>query len=153
MLGTRVSKLSVSSFEDDGYGMMVRYGHVFLYRRDEPVRTTVLLGDRKDGLYVLRGHIVRPGSGWLSKSESEDEDNTAFDRYGREEDSDSLQSTGRRLSQSSDGAYDQVDETQVESQDSEFQFEVEHLFPRLIPEQEGAVAGVRDGDSAADLPR
>ena len=31
----RVSKLSVSSFEDEGYGMMVRSGHVLLYRRDE----------------------------------------------------------------------------------------------------------------------
>ena len=38
--GMRVSKLSVSSFEDEGYGMMVRSGHVFLYRRDELVGTT-----------------------------------------------------------------------------------------------------------------
>ena len=54
----RVSKLSVSSFEDEGYGMMVRSGHVFLYQRDEPVGTAILLGDRRDRLYVLRGHIV-----------------------------------------------------------------------------------------------
>ena len=27
---------------------------------------------------------------------------------------------------------------------SEFQFEIEHLFPRMIPEQEGDVAGFRD---------
>ena len=67
----RVSKLSVSSFEDDGYGMMIRYGHIFLYRRDEPVGTTILLGDRRDILYVQRGHVVRQGAGaegWLSKS-------------------------------------------------------------------------------------
>ena len=56
--GMRVSKLSVSSFEDDGYGMMIRSGHIFLYRRDEPVGTTFLLGDRMDRLYVLRGHVV-----------------------------------------------------------------------------------------------
>ena len=62
-----------------------------------------------------------------------------------------LQSTGRRLSQSSDGAVEQVDGTQVESQASEFQFKIEHLFPRLIPKQEGVVARVRDGDSVADL--
>ena len=32
--GMRVSKLSISSFEDEGYGMMIGFGHVFLYRRD-----------------------------------------------------------------------------------------------------------------------
>ena len=61
--GMRVSKLLVSSFEDEGYGMMVRSGHVFLYQKDELVGTTILLGDRSDRLYVLRGHIVRPGAG------------------------------------------------------------------------------------------
>ena len=148
--GMRVSKLSVSSFEDEGYGMMVRSGHIFLYRRDEPVGTTILLGDRRDRLYVLKGHVVRVGpGGWLS--ESNDEDDAAFDRY--EEESDSLLSIGKRLSQSSDGAVEQVDGTRVESQASEFQFEIEHLFPRMILEQEGVVAGVRDVDSAADLPR
>ena len=54
-----VSKLSVSSFEDEGYEMMARSGHVFLCQRYEPVGTTILLGDRRDRLYVLRGHIVR----------------------------------------------------------------------------------------------
>ena len=56
--GMRVNKFSVSSFEDEGYGMMVRSGHVFLYQKDELVGTTILLGDRRDRLYVLRGHIV-----------------------------------------------------------------------------------------------
>ena len=127
--------------------MMIRFGHIFLYRRDDPVGITILLGYRRDRLYVLRGHVVRPGEGaggWLSKSKDDD---TTFDR---DEESDSLLSTGRRLSQSSDGGV--VDGTQVESQASEFHFEIEHLFPRMIPEQEGVVAGVRDGDSTADLP-
>ena len=52
--GMRVSKLSVSSFEDDGYGMMIRSGHIFLYQRVEPVGTTILLGDCSDKLYVPR---------------------------------------------------------------------------------------------------
>ena len=89
--GMRVSKLLVSSFEDDGFGMMIRSSHIFLYQRDEPVGTTILLGDRRNRLYVLRGHVVQPGAGvggWLS--ESEDEDNVAFDRYGPEEERDSL---------------------------------------------------------------
>ena len=107
----RVSKLPVSFFEDKSYGMMVRFGHVFLYRRDEPVGTTILLGDRRDRLYVLRGHIVRPGAGaggWLS--ESKDEARVASERHGFVEESDSLQSTGRRLSQSNDGVDEEVDE-------------------------------------------
>ena len=98
VLGMRVRKLSVSSFEDDGYGMMIKSGHIFFYQRDEPIVTTILLGDRRDRLYVLRGHIIRPGvGGWLFESEDDD---TAFDR---DEESDSLLSTGRRRSQSSDG--------------------------------------------------
>ena len=65
-----VSKLSMSSFEDEGDGMMIRYGHIFLYRRYELVGTTILLGDRKDRLYVLRGHVVHRGTGgWLSESD------------------------------------------------------------------------------------
>ena len=108
----RVRKLSVSSFEDDGYGMMIKSCHIYLYRRDEPVGTTILLGDRRDRLYVLRGHVVRPGAGagrWISESEDDD---VAFDR---DEESDSLLSTGRRLSQSSDGEVEQDDGTQVGS--------------------------------------
>ena len=35
---------------------------------------------------------------------------------------------------------------------SEFQFKIGHLFPKMIPEQEGVVAGVQDEDNAADLP-
>ena len=115
--GMRVSKLLVSSFEDDGFEMMIRSGHIFLYRRDEPVGTTILLGDCRDKLYVLRGHVVqaREGAGgWLSKSKDDD---TTFDR---DEESDSLLSTSRRLSQSSDGEVEQDDGTQVESQMSEF---------------------------------
>ena len=106
----RVSKLSVSSFEDDCFGMMIRSGHIFLYWRDEPVGTTILLGDHRDKLYVLRGHVVRAGSrGWLSESEDDD---TTFDR---DEESESLLSTGKILSQSSDGAVEKDDGTQVES--------------------------------------
>ena len=52
-------------------------------------------------LYVLRGHIVRPGAvGWLL--ESKDEVRVASDVHGYDEESDSLHSIGRRLSQSSD---------------------------------------------------
>ena len=80
---------------------MVRSGHVYLYRRDEPVGTTILLGDRRDRLYVLRGHVVRLGTGgWLSESKGGARD--APDRHviyiSSDEESGSLQSTSRRLS-------------------------------------------------------
>ena len=138
--------------------MMLRSGHVFLYQRDEPVGTTILLGDRRDMLYVLRGHVVCPGTGgWLSESEGEAGD--APDRHviyiSFDEESGSLWSTGRRLSQFSSGGDEQDDGAQVESQASEFQYGVGHLYPRGILEQEGAVSEVRGGDSdgAVDLPR
>ena len=65
----------------------------------------------------------------------------------------SLQSTGMSLNQCSDGDDEKVDDTQVESQASKFQYGVVHMFLRLIPEQEGVVARFRDGDSVVDLPR
>ena len=89
--------------------------------------------------------------GWLS--ESEDEARVASERHGFDEQSDSLHSTSKRLGQSSDAVDEQVDKAQVESQASKFQYRVEHLYPRVIPEQEGVVSGVRDGDSVVDLPR
>ena len=95
----------------------VRSGHIFLYWRDELVGTTILLGDRRDRLYVLRGHVVRPragAGGWLSESEDDD---VAFDR---DEESDSLLNTGRRLNQSIDGEVEQDYGTRVEYEMSEF---------------------------------
>ena len=112
----------------------------------------ILLGDCGDRLYVLRGHVVQVGAraragGWLLESEDDD---VAFDR---DEESDSLLSTVRRLNHSSDGEVEQDDGTQVESQMLEFQFEIKHLFPRFIPEREGVVARFRGEDNTMDLPR
>ena len=85
----RVNKLSVYSFEDEGYGIMVRSSHVFLYPRDDPVGTTILLGYCRDMFYVLRWHIAWQGAGvWLS--ESEDEVRIASEIHGSDEESDSL---------------------------------------------------------------
>ena len=103
-------------------------------------------------IYVLRAHIVRPIAGGLL-SKSEDDARVASDVHVFYEESVSLQSTGRRLIQSNDSVDEKVDEVQVESLASEFQYGVEHLYPREIPEQEGVVSGVRDGDAVVDLPR
>ena len=61
--GMRVSKLSVSSFKDEGYGLMLRSSNVVLYRRYEPIRTTILLGDCKDMLLYRTIHPCNLGSG------------------------------------------------------------------------------------------
>ena len=47
---------------------------MFLYQVENPVGTTILLGNRRDILYFLQGEVMFPGSGgWLSETKSEDE--------------------------------------------------------------------------------
>ena len=43
-----VSKLIVPFLEDDGFGMMVRFVHVFIYWEEKPIGITILLGDCRD---------------------------------------------------------------------------------------------------------
>ena len=88
--------------------------------------------------------------GWLSQSE--DEARVASNVHRFDEESDSIQSTGRRPIRSIDGVYEQVDEAQVESQALEFQYGVNLLYPIVIPQKEGVVSGVRDGDGVVNLP-
>ena len=74
VLGMKVSILCMSSLEDDGYGLFVKSGQVFLYQVENVVGTTILVGNRRDILYFLQGEVMFPGSGgWLYESESEDE--------------------------------------------------------------------------------
>ena len=47
---------------------------MFLYQVENPVGTTILLGNRRDKLYFLQGEVMFPGSGeGLSETESKDE--------------------------------------------------------------------------------
>ena len=39
--GMKVSRLSMSSLEDDGYGFFVETGQMFLYQIENPVGTTI----------------------------------------------------------------------------------------------------------------
>ena len=72
--GMKVSRLSMSSLEDDGYGLFVKSGQIFLYQVENPVGTTILLGNIRDKLYFMHGEVIFLGSGgWLSETESEDE--------------------------------------------------------------------------------
>ena len=61
--GMKVSKLSMSSLEDDGYGLFVKSGKMFLYQVENLVGTTILLGNGRDRLYFLQGEVTFPGSG------------------------------------------------------------------------------------------
>ena len=91
----KVSRLSMSSLEDDGYGLFVKTGQMFLYQVENPVGTTILLGNRRDRLYFLQGEVMFPRSGgWLSETESEYEAANAHMIPSDEE-----IYTGRRLSQ------------------------------------------------------
>ena len=51
----KVSRLSMSSLEDDGYGLFVKSRQMFLYQVEKPGGTTILLGNRRDRLYFLQG--------------------------------------------------------------------------------------------------
>ena len=51
----KVSRLSMSSLEDEGYGFFVKLGQMFLYQVENPVGTMVLLGNRRYRLYFMQG--------------------------------------------------------------------------------------------------
>ena len=48
--GMKVSRLSMSSLEDDRYEFFVKTGQMFLYQVENPVGTMVVLGNRRDRL-------------------------------------------------------------------------------------------------------
>ena len=92
VLGMKVSRLYMSSLEDEGYVISVRKGQMFIYQVENPIGTTILLGNRRDKLYFLQGEVMFRGSGeWLSETESEDEAGAKMIR------SDEERYTGRRL--------------------------------------------------------
>eukprot|EP01018_Ginkgo_biloba_P038969 Gb_38766 [translate_table: standard] len=71
--GLKLNLLSVSALEDDGYAVLFEGGHVLIYPlRVEPIEA-VLLGDRRDKMYIVRGQPMYGESGWLSDSKSERE--------------------------------------------------------------------------------
>ena len=71
--GLQYNLLSVSTLEDQGYGMLFRNEHVFLYSVRAGSVGIMLIGDQKDRLYIVRGELMYMESGWLSTSEEERE--------------------------------------------------------------------------------
>jgi hypothetical protein len=94
--GLRVSLLLVSALEDVGYCILFKREHVFIYRQGVDLVELQLISNRVDRLYMLRG---QPS---VSDEEREEASETVVapriqSRIPREE-SESLLSTGRRLS-------------------------------------------------------
>ena len=127
-----VSRLSMSSLEDDGYGLFVKSRQMLLYQIENPVGTTILLGNRRDKLYFLQGDVMCPRSGgWLFETESKDE---AADAQMIPSDEESY--TGRKLSQ-----YEGCEQRQDNSQ---FRVVFRHGSPGHIPEQDIVASEDRD---------
>ena len=96
----RVNLLLVSALEDVGYCTLFKREHVFIYREEVDPVELPLIGDRVDRLYMLRGQASVYDS--ASDEEHEEAPETAMvpriqSCIPREE-SESLLSTGRRLS-------------------------------------------------------
>jgi hypothetical protein len=97
----RVNLLSVSASEDVGYCTLFKREHVFIYREGVDPVELQLIGDRVNMLYMLRGQTSMCDS--MSDEEDEEALETAvaprIESCIPREESESLLSTGRRLSQ------------------------------------------------------
>jgi len=61
----KVIFLLVSTLEDEGYGVVFKHGHVFIYPKEATLDTTTMLGVRKGRLYMLLGQPVCESKGIL----------------------------------------------------------------------------------------
>ena len=78
--GLRDNLISVSALENDGLALFVRYGHVVIYDLHvHPIRL-VFLGERCGILYVLRGKSLVGEYGWLSDSETVEQESKRADK-------------------------------------------------------------------------
>jgi hypothetical protein len=99
--GLRVNLLLVSALEDVGYCILFKREHIFIYRQGVDPVELQLIGNQVDRLYILRGQT----SMYDSKSDEEREEalETAVAPMIQScilrEESESLPSTGKRLSQ------------------------------------------------------
>jgi hypothetical protein len=99
--GLSVNLLSVSASEDVGYYILFKTKHVFIYREGVDPVELQLIGNQVDRLYMLRGQPMMCDS--TSNEEHEEApETTVVPRYQScilREESESLLSTSRRLSQ------------------------------------------------------
>jgi len=159
--GLSVNLLSVSALEDVGYCVLFKREHVFIYREGVDPVELQLIGNQVNRLYMLRGQPLMYDS--MSDEECEEASETVVaPRYQScipREESESLLSTGRRLSQ--------VDRTNAQDEVSSGFWEVSRRRSsssssvqvlRMAPGSEGAptehsVMGPDDGDGSEYIPR
>jgi hypothetical protein len=60
-----VNLLSVSALDESVFGVVFHGGHVYLYPVGATVDTTMILGVKYEGLYMLLGRLVLGSSGFL----------------------------------------------------------------------------------------
>ena len=66
VLGLGANLLPVSTLENVGYVTLFKQGHVFVYSEPEGPNNTVLLGEMRGRVYMLRGQYMLGKSRWLS---------------------------------------------------------------------------------------
>jgi hypothetical protein len=159
--GLSVNLLSVSALQDVGYCVLFKRNHVFIYREGVDTVELQLIGNWVDRLYMLRGQPMMCDS--ASDEEREEASETAVaPRYQScipREESESLLSTGRRLSQvDRTDAQDEVSSgfREVARRRSSSSSSVQVL--RMAPGSEGAptehnMMGPDDGDGSEYIPR
>jgi hypothetical protein len=99
--GLRVNLLLVSALEDVGYCVLFKREHAFIYREGVDPVELQLIGNQVDRLYMLRGQPSVYDSTSDEKREEAPETAVAprIQSCILKEESESLLSTGRRLSQ------------------------------------------------------
>jgi hypothetical protein len=65
VLELKVSLLSISTLEDEGYGVVFEHGHVFIYPKINTLDITTMLGVRHGRLYRLLGQPMCKSKGIL----------------------------------------------------------------------------------------
>ena len=58
----------MSTLEDDGYAVFFKSGYIFIYGLGVDLIEAVLLGDRRDKMYIVRGKPMYEESRWISDS-------------------------------------------------------------------------------------
>jgi hypothetical protein len=159
--GLSVNLLSVSALEDVGYCVLFKREHVFIYRQGVDPLELQLINNQVNRLYMLRGQPLMYDS--VSDEEHEEPSETAVaPRYQScipREESESLLSTSRRLSQVyQTDAQDEVSSKfqEVSRRRSSSSSSVQVLW--MAPGSEGAptehsVMGPDDGDGSEYIPR
>jgi hypothetical protein len=157
----RVNLLSVSALEDVEYCILFKREHVFIYRQGVDPVELQLIGNQVDRLYMLRGQPSVYDS--ASDEEREEAPETAmaprFQSCIPREESKSLLSTGRRLSQvDRTNAQDEVSSGLREAARRRSSSSSSVQVMRMAPGSEGAptehsVMGPDNGDGSEYIPR